>query len=258
MINKLIKKVLNKFGYTVIKTNLYNSHFKKKIAYDMDVNFKEIYEKTEQFTMTSVERMYAMYKATEYVVNNKIPGDIVECGVWKGGSMMISALTLLKMNEAEKILYLYDTYEGMSMPTEKDLRAFDNKDAISIWKKTQKGDARKWLEISLEEVKKNLYSTNFPTENIRFIKGKVEHTIPNIIPEKISLLRLDTDLFESTYHEITHLYPKLSLNGIIIIDDYGYWKGQKEAIDKYFKENNIKILLNRIDDKGRIGIKTKS
>jgi hypothetical protein len=255
MISKLIKKVLNKFGYTIIKTNLYNNLSKKQIPYDMDHDFKEVYLRAKQFTMTSVERMYALYKATEYIVDNNIPGDIIECGVWRGGSMMISALTLLKMNNLNRIIYLYDTYEGMSKPSEKDIRIYDNKPALKKWKKSQGKEFNQWDYASLDEVKKNLYSTGYPKENFAFIKGKVEDTIPHIVPEKVSLLRLDTDFYESTYHELLHLFPKLSLNGVIIIDDYGYWKGQKEAIDTYFKKYNIKILLNRIDGLGIIGIK---
>ncbi len=255
MITKLLKKILSKFGYTAIKTNLYNSLLKEELSFDLDKEFTEIYEKTNLFTMTSIARMYSMYKATEYIINNNIVGDIVECGVWKGGSMMISALTLLKMNGSNKSLYLYDTYEGMNKPTEKDIRIYDNKPALNIWKKFQEKGFNKWDYAPLDEVKTNLYSTNYPKDNINFIRGKVEATIPNIIPEKISLLRLDTDLYESTYHELVHLYPRLSKNGVLIIDDYGYWKGQKEATDKYIKENNIEILLNRIDEQGRIGIK---
>jgi len=88
-----------------------------------------------------------------------------------------------------------------------------------------------------------------------FIQGKVEDTLPKITPEKISLLRLDTDWYESTYQELLHLFPKLSKGGTIIIDDYGHWKGAREAVDDYFKEKGIKILLNRIDEIGVIGIK---
>ena len=84
----------------------------------------------------------------------------------------------------------------------------------------------------------------------------IKDTIPNIIPKDVALLRLDTDFYESTYHELTHLYPKLTKKGVLIVDDYGYWKGQKMAIDRYFQENGIKILLNRIDQEGRIAIKT--
>jgi len=112
-----------------------------------------------------------------------------------------------------------------------------------------------WCYSPLEEVQKNLYSTNYPKEKITFIKGKVEETIPNIIPEKISILRLDTDWYESTYHELMHLFPRLSKGGVLIIDDYGHWKGSREAVDKYLKENEISMLLNRIDYTGRIGVK---
>jgi len=247
--------MLNVFGYTIINTDLYNILSKEKNPYDMDKDFKEVYERTKQFTMTSIEQMYTLYKATEYIVDNNIQGDIVECGVWRGGSMMISALTLLKMNNINRIIYLYDTYKGMSEPSEKDIRIYDNRPALKKWKKLQGKDFNQWDYASLDEIKQNLYSTGYPKEKIEFIKGKVEDTIPNFIPEKISLLRLDTDFYESTYHELLHLFPKLSRYGVIIIDDYGYWKGQKEATDKYFKENNIKIFLNRIDEKGRIGLK---
>ena len=68
-------------------------------------------------------------------------------------------------------------------------------------------------------------------------------------------MRLDTDWYESTKHELTHLFPLLSSGGVIIIDDYGHWQGAKKAVDEYFEENNIKILLNRIDYTGRVGIK---
>ncbi len=253
---KFIKKLFYKIGYSIVDSRIYNPDDKSFIPYDIEEGFKEIFLLCRLFTMTSVEKMYAMYKATEYMIKNKIAGDIVECGVWKGGSMMISALTLLRMNETNRLLYLYDTYEGMAKPTSKDVKIFDKSPAIKSWNKKQKDNYSKWCYASLEEVKKNLYSTGYPKRNIKFIKGKVQDSIPNITSEKISLLRLDTDLYESTYHELTHLYPKLIKNGILIIDDYGFWKGQKEAVDHYFQENKINILLNRIDEECRMAIKT--
>ncbi|MEE9377756.1 MAG: TylF/MycF/NovP-related O-methyltransferase [Candidatus Lokiarchaeia archaeon] len=253
---KIIKKLFYKLGYTIVDSRIYNPNDKNFIPYDIEEDFREIFLLCRPFTMTSVEKMYAMYKATEYLIKNEIAGDIVECGVWKGGSMMISALTLLRMNETNRSLYLYDTYEGMAKPTAKDIKIFDKSSAIKSWNKKKKDDHVEWCYTSLEEVKKNLYSTGYSKKNIKFIKGKVQDSIPNIIPEKISLLRLDTDLYESTYHELTYLYPKLMKKGILIIDDYGFWKGQKEAVDHYFQENNINIFLNRIDEEGRITIKT--
>lgn len=256
LIKRIIKSIFGKFGYTIINTTLFNSLNNRSIPYDMETDFKDIYEKTKSSIMASVHQNYMMYKATEYVINNNISGDIVECGVWRGGNMMVSAYTLLKMKNTEKKLYLFDTYEGMSKPTSKDIRLYDNKPASEIWKIYQKKDFKGWDYASLEEVKGNLFSTNYPREKIIFTKGKVEDTIPKTIPERISILRLDTDFYESTYHELVHLYPKLSVNGVLIIDDYGYWKGQKEAVDQYFKENDINLLLNRPGDQGRIAIKT--
>jgi len=101
-------------------------------------------------------------------------------------------------------------------------------------------------------------STKYPKDNLIFVKGKVENTIPAIIPDKISILRLDTDWYESTYHELVYLFPKLVKDGVLIIDDYGHWKGAREAINRYFQEKKIKILLNRIDYTSRIAIKSNS
>lgn len=224
--------------------------------YEIGKSFSILYEKCKNFTLTSLLRMNSLYKATEYVIKNKIPGDIVECGVWKGGSMMLTSLILLKSNEINRKIYLYDTYEGMSKPTDHDECAIDNIKAQSTWNKFKEKKI-KWAYAPLEEVKQNLYTTGYPKENFIFIKGKVENTIPGTVPNRISILRLDTDWYESTYHELTHLFPLLSENGILIIDDYGYWKGSKKATDNYIKENKIKILLNRIDFSGRIGIKVK-
>jgi O-methyltransferase len=83
----------------------------------------------------------------------------------------------------------------------------------------------------------------------------VEDTIPASVPEQIALLRLDTDWYESTKCELEILFPRLVKGGVIIIDDYGCWQGARKAVDEYFNKNNIAILLNRMDDTGRIGIK---
>lgn len=104
-----------------------------------------------------------------------------------------------------------------------------------------------------EEVKSNLSKTNF--DSLIFVKGLIEDTIPEIMPDKISILRLDTDFYESTYHELINLFPLLQKGGVLIIDDYGHWKGAKKAVDKYFSEINIYPLLNRINYSQRVFIK---
>ncbi|MGZ4079128.1 MAG: TylF/MycF/NovP-related O-methyltransferase, partial [Bacteroidia bacterium] len=152
-------------------------------------------------------------------------------------------------------IYLYDTFEGMSEPTTKDID-FKGEPASKLLNKADRLSQKSvWCYSSIDEVKNNLYSSSYPKEKLIFVKGKVEDTIPRTIPGSISLLRLDTDWYESTYHEFVHLFPLLSIQGVLIVDDYGHWKGAREATDNYFKEKNINILLNRIDYTVRIGIK---
>ena len=233
MISKKIIKSIQSFlkiwGYKIIPLDDKNS--------DNVINaeFGGIYEECKEFTMTSIERMYALYKAVEYIVKAKIPGDLVECGVWKGGSAMIIVRTLLMMRETGKKIYLYDTYEGMSEPTEEDKKISSDNLAIHKWKSQQKKQYNEWCFASLREVKNNLFSTGYPQKNLVFLKGKVENTIPKIMPSKIALLRLDTDWYKSTKHELKYLFPVLAKRGVLILDDYGSWAGAKKAVDEYFK-----------------------
>jgi len=199
--------------------------------------------------------MYALYQSVKYIIDSKVAGDFVECGVWRGGSSMLAAYSLLKFADSQRKIYLYDTFEGMPKPMEKDKLLLDGSSAINIWRHYQSGNIDKFCFAGLDEVKNNMSLTRYPQDNMIFVKGKVEATIPKVMPSKISLLRLDTDWFESTYHELHYLFPLLSKGGVLIIDDYGHWSGAKEATDKYFRENNIHILLNRIDYTGRLGIK---
>lgn len=254
MVKKIAKKIVNRLGYKITKSD--RSLESNGIPIDItDNDFIIIYNKCKSFTFTSIEPMWALYQSVRYIVNSNIQGDFVECGVWRGGSAMLIAETLLHLGISNRKIYLYDTFEGMSAPTEKDIdykgneanKLLDNSDKLST--------KSVWCYSTIDEVKNNLYSTHYPKENLIFVKGKVEDTIPGTIPANISLLRLDTDWYESTYHEFIHLYPILSKQGVLIIDDYGHWKGAREATDKYFKENNIQILLNRIDYTVRIGLK---
>ncbi len=235
------------FGYDVIKKHIPDP------VIDKDEVFLKLYSICKPYTMTSKERMYALYKSTEHIAKKNLPGDIVECGVWKGGSTMLIALTLLHFNNKSKKIYLYDTFEGMSEPTDDDFSLDKNVNAKHFWKKKKKENINLWCFGSLEEVQQNMFSTQYPKDQLVFVKGKVEETIPEIIPEKISLLRLDTDWYESTKHELIHLFPVLQQNGVLIIDDYGHWAGAKKACDEYFADNPL--LLNRIDYTARIAIK---
>ncbi len=252
MLKTLVKKTLEKAGFRLIMANQYV--YGEPVPHELEKDFLDLYSQVRPFTMTTPERLYAAYKAAQYVADNNIPGSIVECGVWKGGSCMMMALALLKKGIRDRELYLYDTYEGMPEPGEKD-KSLGGNSAYGTWKDNQTTDVNTWCYSPLEEVQNNLSSTGYPKDKIHFVKGKVEDTIPQTLPGSIALLRLDTDWFDSTYHEMQHLYPLLATKGVLIIDDYGHWQGAREAVDKYFTENKISMLLNRIDYTGRIGIK---
>ena len=167
--------------------------------------------------------------------------------------MMAVAKTLVRL-KATRELYLFDTFEGMSEPTDAD-RDLSGTLASERLAEEDKETSWSWAYGPLDEVKQNLSKVEYDKENIVFVKGKVEDTIPDKAPAQISLLRLDTDWYESTYHELQHLYPRLSVGGVVIIDDYGHWQGARRAVDQYIEENRLKVLLNRIDYTGRICVK---
>ncbi len=223
---------------------------------DFELVHKNIFEKVGPFTMTSSERVYGLVEAVKYIADNKIEGDIVECGVWKGGSMLAIAKVLTMHNDINRRLFMYDTFEGMSEPTAEDKSTADESAAKMLKKEDrEKNSGGVWAYSSLDEVKATMQLSEYKTSLIHYIKGKVEDTIPSTMPLKIALLRLDTDWYESTRHELIHLFPLLVTGGVLIIDDYGFWKGARKAVDEYFAENKIQILLNRMDETGRMAIK---
>lgn len=220
-----------------------------------DEAFLSLYEKCRPYTMTSIERMYSLYQAVNYVIKYDIQGSFVECGVWRGGSSMMIALTLAKLGRSDRALHLYDTFEGMSEPTKDDVTyRGDNAEVLMQQGKDNK-ETSVWCLADINDVKNNMALTGYNSANIHYVKGKVEDTIPQHLPTNdIALLRLDTDFYESTAHELKHLYPMLVRSGVLIIDDYGHWEGCKKAVDEYFV--TTPILLNRIDYTGRIAIKS--
>ena len=222
---------------------------------DFDRGFASLYESSAAFTMTSAERMFALYKAIEYVEAAQIPGDIVECGVWRGGSSRLAAATLMALGSSHRTLFLFDTFEGMPAPGAADVQRSTGEAAASILDRSERAAdvSNEWAYAPLSGVKATLAETAYP--RVEFVRGRVENTVPAAAPPEIALLRLDTDWYESTRHELEHLYPRLVDGGVLIVDDYGYWQGARQAVDEYFGETGEAILLNRIDDTGRIAVK---
>lgn len=238
--------LLKKLKEIILKTLVY---FRKDEEIPLDIiwdnDFMEIYHQCKEYTQTSIERMYTLYKSIMYIHENSIIWDFIECWVWKWWSAMVIALTLKKLWVSDKNIYLYDTFEWMSTPTEKDVDL--TWVVASEELKIRNKDELIWCYSSLEEVTNNLLKTWYPKDKIKFIKWKVEDTIPLTLPINISLLRLDTDWYESTKHEMIHLFPLLTNKWILIIDDFWHWEWAKKAILEYLKDNNLNYFINRID-----------
>lgn len=242
------KSLFRKFGLDIVEYSL--------VGY-AEENLR-IYDAVKNLTMTGLERTSALVEAVKYIERNNIEGALVECGVWKGGSVMAMALALKELGNESRDIYLYDTFAGMNAPTDEDIM-FDGTPGHHKFSKTRiSDDASSWCAIPFETVRQNVLRTGYPEDRFHFVKGPVEKTIPGTLPGKIALLRLDTDWYESTRHELIHLFPLLAPHGVIIIDDYGHWKGARKATDEYIRENRLCMLLHRIDYTGVIGIKPGS
>ncbi|XMN08677.1 TylF/MycF/NovP-related O-methyltransferase [Streptomyces griseobrunneus] len=219
---------------------------------DYDDEARDIIRAVKPYSMTSPERLNAFILATRYIARHNIPGDIVECGVWRGGSMQACARTLLSVGETERELYLFDTYEGMTEPTAEDLRR-DGRPAQELLD-AQGKDRPIWAVASLDDVKAGFDNVPYPKERVHYVQGRVEDTVPGQAPEQISILRLDTDWYASTKHELEHLYARLVSGGVLLIDDYGYWQGSRQAVDEFLDKTGERLLLLRMDE-GRIAVK---
>lgn len=225
----------------------------RRLPKDYEAEFQEIWPLVRERTMTGHAKVFALYHATLYIERYKIPGAIVECGVWRGGSMLTVANTLDRHSSYHRELYLFDTFEGMSAPTARDVHVVDGCTATDLLEQSAR-TAQVWAIATLEDVRQGFREVSYPAERVHFVKGKVEDTVPDAAPEQIAILRLDTDWYESTRHELIHLYDRLVPGGILIIDDYGSWEGSRDATEEFLDVTGEPLMLIRAG-RGRIGVK---
>lgn len=221
---------------------------------DFDEPMCELINAVRDRTMTDRFKLFALISAVRYIVEHNVPGDIVECGVWRGGSMQAVARELVRLGVTDRDLHLFDTFEGMSAPTDADVR-WDGKTASEL---LEANDMSRniWAAASLEDVQAGFEPIPYPSEKIHYIKGKVEDTVPAQVPETISILRLDTDWYESSLHELDHMYDRLVPGGVLLLDDYGYWEGQRRATDEWLARTKEPLLLLRMGQ-GRAAVKVR-
>ncbi len=224
---------------------------------DIPESYRDTYLAVKSLTMTSPERIFGLCQAVDHLLKVNVPGDFVECGVWRGGSSVAMIRSLLHQQVCDRDLWLYDTFEGMSSPTDHDVDCFGNpaENLLERDRQDREAPTSVWCEASLDDVRHNVSGCGYPSAKVHYVVGKVEDTIPQQIPERIALLRLDTDWFESTWHELVHLYPRLVPGGILIIDDYGHWQGCRQAVDQYLAAHAPDLFLHRLDYTGRLAVK---
>ena len=221
---------------------------------------RAILDEVRPFTLTSEARLLATMDAVDYVIGNDIPGALVECGVWKGGSVLAMMRVLQRRGTIDRHVYLYDTFQGMTEPSEFDVSPF-GEPALDTWRREEAAGRLPWdwafdpNLFNLGAVQQLVLSTGYPPDLVHFVVGPVEETLPGRAPDSIAVLRLDTDWYESTRQEMEHLYPLVSPGGVLIIDDYGHWEGARRAVDEYFDRGIPRPLLCRSDYTGRIGTK---
>ena len=227
-----------------------------------DPEFPELFRNLATVTLTSPQLAYALRSATLYLSRSGVVGDIVECGVWRGGSMALTATTLLQAGDHQRHLWLYDTFGWQWEPEgahDGFLAAQRSPDSLSGPAPPAPDNgppaSAKSSGTSKAEVLDLLTRTGYPAAQLHLVEGLVQSTIPARAPECIALLRLDTDLYESTLHELEHLYPRLASGGVLIVDDYGKIAGATRAVDEYFAGFQNPPLLQRIDVQGRIAVK---
>lgn len=259
MLKKLVKFFFNLFSLE-IKKSLKQNPISFSSKYEDKLNFDRWHSICSAESLNvSRQRFLSLYQSVKHIYENNVSGDLVECGVFRGGSSMMMAFCMKnfqKKNQKKK-LWMYDTYEGMTNPNKYDVNILSEKANLEL-DKTKKIKNKKdmWAYSPLESVSQNIKKTKLNKSQYCFVKGAVEKTLKHTKPKKIALLRLDTDFYSSTRSELEYLYDLVESKGIIIIDDYGHWQGCKKAVNFFFK-NKKNIFFQYIDYSALIGIKLK-
>lgn len=191
-------------------------------------------------TMIGLRRLDQLQAAVETIIADRVPGDLLEAGVWRGGAAILMRGVLAAHNEQERTVWLADSFAGLPPP---DPSAFPADAGIDM--SAEAGYEE--LAVPLEEVQANFRRYGLLDGQVRFLQGWFRDTLPRAPVERLALLRIDGDLYESTWVALKALYPKLSRGGYLIVDDYGALTACRQAVDDYRREHGIGEPLQRID-----------
>lgn len=251
-LGRMAQSALGRYGYSLQRLDVTSGESQWGLS-DAD---RMIVKTASRFSMVGPHRMSALVASVEYCVREGIEGDFVECGVWRGGSALAIALKLEQMGVTDRQLWLYDTFQGMTTPGELDVEHASGTPAETLMRTTEVGNGENvWAYANIEDVRCTLQYTNYPLDGFTFVVGDVSSTLRSQMPNKICLLRLDTDFYESTKIELETLYSKVLSRGVVFIDDYGHWRGARAAVDEFLAAVSPTPLLVPLDYSGRLLIK---
>ena len=252
---QLIDRAARRLGLSISRI----SSSGKNLPAEVSEGERFLIEQLQPYTMTSPERLWALIDGVRFVVQENLVGDFVECGVWRGGSVMAMALQLNRLGVSDRNLWLYDTFTGMTEPTDIDVESGTGKSASDLLQATDVGDGNNiWCVAGRMSVEANVASTGYPMDLVTFVEGDVSESLYRTAPSQVALLRLDTDWYESTKSCLEMLYPKLIPGGVCILDDYGHWAGARRAVDEYFDEHRPRPVMHVIDYGARVFTKPYS
>jgi O-methyltransferase len=187
-------------------------------------------------TMVGMKRLDNLEFCVADVVRRGVPGDLIETGVWRGGAAIFMRAALEAFGDHQRAVWAADSFEGLPKPDPS--RATDVRDAL--WRHPE-------LAVPLEEVQANFARYGMLDERVRFLKGWFEETLPSAPIERLSILRLDGDMYDSTMVALSALYPKLSVDGYVIVDDYGAVEGCRQAVDDFRMQRGIHEEMHEVD-----------
>lgn len=250
MLKKIIKSIINKYGYNIQKKVLLGYDYEEEALEQIDIIRKN--------TMLPSIRLISLYQQVVFCEKNETDGCFVECGTWKGGAVGLMALGNQNYGKKRRHIHLFDAFQDICEPDE----TMDGEKAIKETKKWSSGKKSGKLRPltgfydsiggpgTLEENIILLEQTiGYDPQYIHYHEGWFQDTLPNDAGEisDIAILRLDGDWYESTKICLDFLYDKVVSGGFVIVDDYGHYEGCKKAIDEFIQKNNLKVFLNHID-----------
>ena len=252
---KVVDLAARSFGLQVSRISSSGNNLPAEVAREDRL----LIDRVRPYTMTSPERLWSLIDGVRFIIQENLAGDFVECGVWRGGSVMAMALELNRLGVQDRNIWLYDTFTGMTEPTDLDVESGTGKSAAELLRTTDVGDGNNvWCVADRTDVEANITSTGYPMGLMTLVEGDVSETLQQTLPSEVALLRLDTDWYESTKSCMEMLYPRLVPGGVCILDDYGHWAGARQAVDEYFDNQGSRPYMHVIDFGGRVFTKPRS